>query len=288
MYIFTEQPKTITNMRFELHISNSHETNICTTCGTRYATAKTATDTCAVCLDNRQYVGDQGQQWTSYERLSKVHAIRFSKIHNNLYDLRLMPSFAIGQKAHLVLSPSGNILWDCLPYLNAETVAYINALGGLKAIVISHPHYYGLMVEWAKAFDCPVYLHAGDAQWVMDKDPHVQFWEGAEKELWDGARIIHTAGHFPGSVVLHIPEGNGTLLTGDTIYVSRDRKQVSAMYSYPNMIPLGKKDILYLVDQVKPLPFDRLYGAFEWMNVHEGAKGIVDRSFGRYLQILEG
>jgi hypothetical protein len=275
-------------MKFDLHISNSRETNICSTCGTRYATAKTPGEPCTVCNDDRQYVGDHGQQWINYEQLSKVYAIRFGQLNDWLYDLRMMPHFAIGQKAHLVLSPSGNILWDCLPYLNGETVAYINALGGLKAIVISHPHYYSLMVEWAKAFDCPVYLHAGDAEWVMDKDPRIQLWEGAAKELWDGARIIHTAGHFPGSVVLHIAEGDGTLLTGDSIFVSRDRKQVSAMYSYPNMIPLGKRDIQYLVEQVKPLQFDRLYGAFEWMNVHEGAKGIVDRSFSRYLKIVEG
>lgn len=275
-------------MKFELHIANRHETNICATCGTRYATAKTSGDPCPVCNDDRQYIGDGGQQWISYDQLAGVHAIRFSKINDQLLDLRMMPSFAIGQKAHVVLSPSGNILWDCLPYLNAETVAYIQALGGLKAIAISHPHYYGLMVEWARAFDCPVYLHAGDAQWVMDRDEHIQLWEGGEKVLWDGIRVIHTAGHFPGSVVLHIPDGAGTLLTGDTIYVSRDRKQVSAMYSYPNMIPLGKRAIQYLVEQVKDLPFDRMYGAFEPMNVHQGAREIVDRSFRRYLEILEG
>jgi hypothetical protein len=273
-------------MNPQLHITNSNQTNICTTCGTRYATAKTSTDACPVCNDDRQYIGDQEQQWTSYEQLAKVYVIRFSKINDHLLDLRLMPSFAIGQRAHLVLSPSGNILWDCLPYLNAETVAYINALGGLKAIAISHPHYYGMMVEWAKVFDCAVYLHAGDAQWVMDPDSHVQFWEGGEQALWDGIRIIHTAGHFPGSVVLHIPDGTGTLLTGDSIFVSRDRKQVSAMYSYPNMIPLGKSAIQYIVEQVKPLQFDRMYGAFDFMNVHKGAKQIVDRSFSRYLQIL--
>ncbi|MCU7549949.1 MBL fold metallo-hydrolase [Chitinophagaceae bacterium LB-8] len=275
-------------MKLELHISHSNQNNICVTCGTRYATAKSSTDACPVCNDDRQYIGDQGQQWTSYEQLAKVYAIRFSKLHDNLYDLRMMPSFAIGQRAHLVIASSGNILWDCLPYINAETVAYINALGGLKAIVISHPHYYGLMVEWAGVFDCPVYLHANDGEWVMDHDPHIQLWEGAELTLWDGVRIVHTAGHFPGSVVLHIPNGAGTLLTGDTIYVSRDRKQVSAMYSYPNMIPLSKSAIEHLVEQVKPLVFDRLYGAFEFMNIHEGAKDIVDRSFNRYLQILEG
>jgi hypothetical protein len=275
-------------MKYELHITHSDQANICATCGTRYATVKTNTDACPVCNDDRQYIGDHGQQWTTYEQLSKVYAIRFGQLQDSLYDLRMMPSFAIGQKAHLVIAPSGNILWDCLPYLNAETVAYIHALGGLKAIAISHPHYYGLMVEWAKAFDCPVYLHAGDAQWVMDSDVHIQHWEGTELALWDGIRIIHTAGHFPGSVVLHIPDGKGTLLTGDSIYVSRDRKQVSAMYSYPNMIPLGKSAIQYLVERVQPLQFDRMYGAFEFMNVHEGAKQIVDRSFNRYLQILEG
>ena len=32
--------------------------------------------------------------------------------------------------------------------LDSATIALINGLGGLKAIAISHPHFYTTMVEW--------------------------------------------------------------------------------------------------------------------------------------------
>jgi hypothetical protein len=272
----------------QFQVTNSQLDNICATCGTRYSNSKWSTDACIVCNDDRQYIGDDGQVWTSYEKLAKNRSIRFSQLKDQLYDLRITPAFAIGQKAHLVLSRSGNILWDCLPFVDEPSVAFIRSLGGLKAIAISHPHYYSLMVEWAKIFDCPVYLHAGDVQWVIDKDERIQWWEGGEKMLWDDIRIVHTAGHFPGSVVLHLPQHGtaGSLLTGDSIYVSKDRKQVSAMYSYPNVIPLPYKAIQYIISQVMPLEFDSLYGAFEWMNLHEGAKTIFQKSMFRYLDIV--
>ena len=62
------------------------------------------------------------------------------------------PKFGIGQRAHLIQTPAGNVLWDCIAYLDDATVEQINALGGLAAIAISHPHYYSAMVEWAHRF----------------------------------------------------------------------------------------------------------------------------------------
>ncbi len=276
--------KTIINMP----IDRMEKNNICTTCGTRYSNAAFNAAACPVCLDDRQYLGEDGQQWTSCQTLAKSRTIRFHQLQNNLFDLRITPSFAIGQKAHLVLSPSGNILWDCLPFLDDPGVAFIRSLGGLKAIAISHPHYYGLMAEWARRFDCPIYLHAADRQWVMDESKQIVFWDGREQALWDGIKIVHTGGHFAGSTVLHLPHhgAKGSLLTGDSIYVSKDGRQLSAMYSYPNMIPLPAQAINYLVQQVKPLAFDSLYGAFEWMNIPDGAHAIFERSMHRYLGIL--
>lgn len=270
-------------------IDRAAEINICATCGTRYATARTNDDPCSICSDDRQYLGDNGQEWTSFAKLASGRTIRFAQLQPQLYDLRVTPGFGINQKVHLVLSPGGNVLWDCLPFLDEEAITFIQSKGGLKAIAISHPHYYSLMTEWARIFDCPIYLHRNDEQWVMDSKDRIEFWEGKEKILWDDLRLIHTAGHFPGSIVMLCPHHgtSGTLLTGDSIYVSRDRKQLSFMYSYPNAIPLPKKDILYIHQQVEPLPFDALHGAFEWMNIERGAKETFQKSIKRYLQIFE-
>src|SRR5207245_10325023 len=77
------------------------------------------------------------------------------------------PSFAIGQRALLVRSPQGNVLWDCITVLDDATVADVRSLGGIRAIAISHPHYYSSMVEWSSAFEAPVLLHVADREGVM-------------------------------------------------------------------------------------------------------------------------
>ena len=54
-----------------------------------------------------------------------------------------------------------------------------------------------------RAFDCPVYLHAADRQWVMRPDPSIVFWEGETQALGDGLTLIRCGGHFAGGTVLH-------------------------------------------------------------------------------------
>ena len=73
------------------------------------------------------------------------------------------------------------------------------------------------------------------------------------------------------------------LLAGDQPYVCQDRRWVSFMWSYPNMIPLGPKAIRQVAAALKPLKFDRLYGAFPGQVVETDAGGAVARSARRYL-----
>lgn len=269
-------------------IDNAQEINICATCGTRYATAKKPGDDCLICTDDRQYVLESGQQWISYESIAANHSMRISERDKNLYDLRMVPAFAIGQRAFLVQSGGGNILWDCLPLLDEPTIAFIQSKGGLKGIAISHPHYYSLMAGWARVFNCPIYLHEADQQWIMDKRDHVELWNGNQKTLWDGMSLVHTPGHFAGSIVLHMPHHGpqGSLLTGDSIFVSRDRKQVGFMYSFPNYVPMPPRDVRLIHERVSPLAFDSMYSAFDHLNIHTGAKEIFERSVKRYLQLM--
>ena len=114
------------------------------------------------------------------------------------------PSFAIGQRALLIEEPDGCILWDCTSLVTPEIVAAIGSRGGLKAIAISHPHFYSAMVEWSEAFGgVPIYLHADDREWVMRQSPSIVFWDGDTHRLSDAATLIRCGGHFDGSSMLH-------------------------------------------------------------------------------------
>lgn len=44
--------------------------------------------------------------------------------------------------------------------LDEATIDIVKALGGLKAIAISHPHYYATNAQWSSIFgNVPVYIH---------------------------------------------------------------------------------------------------------------------------------
>ena len=204
-----------------------------------------------------------------------------------IYAIYTTPSFAIGQRAHLIISPAGNILWDCITYLDASTIALVRALGGIKAMAISHPHYFSTIVEWSDAFEnVPVYIHSLDAEWLGRKSNSIVLWQEDRLQLWNGMQLVRTGGHFPGASILYTPQQEGILFTGDTIQVSPDLKTVSFMYSYPNMIPLPKKDIIGIRNSVKSLRFNSVYGAFGHY-IRSGAKNCVDYSIERYLRIFE-
>jgi len=119
------------------------------------------------------------------------------------------PHFAIGQRALLLRTAAGNVLWDCLALLDDATIALVRALGGLEAIAISHPHYYTTCQDWARAFDCPVHLHAADREWVQRPDAAVRFWDGETLVVGDGVTLVRLGGHFPGGTVLHWTGGAG-------------------------------------------------------------------------------
>lgn len=266
----------------KLNIKGKEYNNICVTCGTRYKEITPAA--CAICEDERQYVPMTGQQWTSYAALAENKTIRINQRSENLFDLKIMPAFAIGQKAYLITSPEGNLLWDCIPHLDEATVNFINSKGGLKGIAISHPHYYSLMTAWAATFNCPVYIHEADKKWIMDDAPSINLWNGEELSLWNDMKVIHTGGHFAGSTVLHAPHlsDKGSLLVGDTLQIAPSLQFISMMYSYPNVIPLPLNTILHIYNRLQPLQYDTMYGAFEWQTIAAGAKQLFQKSVDVY------
>jgi len=272
---------------FEGNTERQNETSrfqICTACGTQFPTAL-GHSICPICLDDRQAVPHEGQGWTTPERLVAQHSVKILKLSESLYEFMITPRFAIGQRAFLAISESGNILWDCIPLLDEATIEFIESKGGLKAIAFSHPHYYSNMNQWADAFDCPIYIHVNDKIFIHDKGPRVTLWTGFTKDLWDGITIYNIGGHFPGSSIVRIPKMSkeGVVLLGDTLYLSPSLKHFALMYSYPNRIPLPRQEVLSVKEKLSRVPFDTLYGFYSYQNVHVDAKKLVDVSLDRYL-----
>ena len=260
---------------------------ICSTCGTQYPESQEPPDKCTICSEERQYVGLQGQQWTSLEQLRRDRKNEFHPREPHLTAIITAPAFAIGQRAFLLESPGGNILWDCIALLDERTTQFIRARGGLAAIAISHPHYYSAMVEWAHRFECPVLLHRDDAEWIMRPDAAIELWEGETREL-GGLTLLRLGGHFRGATVLHRPDGDGTLLSGDVVQVIPDREWVSFMYSYPNLIPLPASEVERMAAALEPYAFETIQGAWWETTVPRDGKNVVRRSAERYVRALNG
>ena len=263
---------------------------ICSTCGTQFAESAAPPAACPICDDERQYVGHGGQQWTTLEALRETHQNVVREEEPQLFGIASEPGFAIGQRALLIQSPAGNVLWDCISLIDNATVASVRALGGISAIAISHPHFHASMIEWSRAFDgAPIYVHAVHRNFVMRPDPAIVFWEGDSVTLQDGVALIRCGGHFPGSAVLHWRDGAdglGALFTGDTVYVVADRRYVSFMYSYPNLIPLPAHAVDRIVRALEPYAFKRIYSAWFERVLAADAKAALARSAERYKRAL--
>ncbi|KAL4949730.1 beta-lactamase-like protein [Aspergillus filifer] len=291
---------------------------LCSTCGTQFPTT-TVPSNCKICDDPRQFVPLTGQAWTTLSTLwtppekykniftpDPVHGERLISIHTE-------PRVAIGQRAYLCRTQTSsgskpfNVLWDCIAFIDDDTINKVNELGGIDAIVISHPHYYTTHLFWAEIFDCPVYLSSEDEEWVVFHEgeypgnlgrnrkrqiffssPSLSFTASGiyENDTVSGDEkadivAIKTAGHFPGSTVL-LWRSLKTLLIADTIAVVPsgrywvDRPEGTAsftfMWSYPNMIPLSADDVHGIWNAIKDTDFEITRGAFIGMDTDTDSK----------------
>lgn len=263
--------------------------HICTTCGAHFPPASQQPAACPICVDERQYIGAGGQRWTNPAAMRRTHRNAWRSYEPDLLGIGTEPAFAISQRALLVRTPQGNILWDCIAFLDEATITLVRALGGIAAIAISHPHYYSAMADWAEAFDCPVWLHAADRAHVTRPFERLRFWSGPTHALAPGITLINAPGHYDGGTMLHWAsgaEGQGALLSGDIIQVVPDRRFVSFMYSYPNLVPVNAATVRAIEAAVAPFAFDRIYGAW-WDRVILGdAKQVVARSAARYIAAI--
>jgi len=267
---------------------------ICGNCGTQYGTVASAPARCSICTDDRESITASPPHWTSLTEMQGRYRNKFRSVEPGVTGIVTTPPFAIGQEIYLIQTESGNMLWDCLSYLDEETVRRINRLGGIAAISISHPHLYGSMVEWSHAFGrAPIYLHSSDRRWIMRREEVVKNWDGESLSVLPSLTIVRCGGHFSGSCVLHWNKGSddGVLFSSDTIQPVEDRRWVSFMHSYPNLIPLSANTVRKIVAAIEPYEFERIYGGKFYgapgnSTISKQAKKAVQRSAKRYIDYL--
>jgi hypothetical protein len=247
---------------------------ICVACGGQYANSEAPPQHCVICLEDRRPA--TGSNWTTMEDLRQTHFNAFRRLEPGLMGIGTMPGFGLRQRAILLRTGQGNILWDCTSLLDDATVAIVTALGGISAIAVSHPHAYSTMIAWSHAFGSPpVYAHVRDRRQLPRFDAVLEFWDKDALELTPGLTLLRCGGASAGASVLHWQQGSngqGTLLTGATLSITRDRG-FGFMRSVANQIPLDAASALRISEVLAPWPFEAAYGlGWEPSIAAEGSK----------------
>lgn len=263
---------------------------LCATCAVEYPPSDQPPAVCPICTDDRQYVRPSGQRWTTLRTLSAAgHRGTVTELEPGLFGITAEPSVGIGQQSIVVCTPGGNLLWDPAGFLDDELVAAIEQLGGVAAIASSHPHMFGVQVEWSRRFGgAPVFVNAADVGFVQRTDPVIRTWTD-EAEPVPGVQLHRIGGHFPGSAVAHWvgADGQGVLLSGDTVAGTPDQRWVSFLRSFPNKIPLSAAVVRVVAERVGRLSYDRLYDNLDG-RVAGDAAAWVQRSADRYVAWVSG
>ncbi|WP_114559876.1 MBL fold metallo-hydrolase [Desertihabitans aurantiacus] len=266
---------------------------ICATCAVEHPPSPAPPDRCPICSDERQYVPPAGQRWTTLAELSAAgHRGRVRELEPGLLGVTVEPEVGIGQQALLATGPGGNVLWDPTGYVDDELAAAVAEHGPVVGIAASHPHMFGVQVEWSRRLGgVPVHVNARDARWLQRTDPAVRLWEDRLEVA--GVLLVRVGGHFPGSAVAHwaAPDGVGVLLSGDTVAPNPDRRSVGFMRSYPNHLPLSDRVVATIQTRIAALheerPFERIYGNFDG-RVDRDAATVVHDSAERYRAWVRG
>jgi glyoxylase-like metal-dependent hydrolase (beta-lactamase superfamily II) len=262
----------------------------CAACAVEYPDTAAPPARCPICEDERQYVPRSGQSWTSLDELSGGHALVIDDVEPGLYGVSTSPRVGIGQRALLLQTEAGNLLWDPTGFVDEASAELVRGLGGVAVIAASHPHMFGAQLEWSRLFgDAPVLVAEADREWLQRPGPAIRFWTGPE-EVLPGVTLRVVGGHFPGSAVAYWGAGaggRGVVLSGDTIFPTPDGKWATFMRSYPNTIPLSAAVVDRVATAVTDRPFDRLYGNFGGV-IDTDARAAVRRSADRYMAWVSG
>ena len=117
----------------------------------------------------------------------------------------------LGATSYLIVDKSGNILFDC-PSWNEANQQFIQSQGGIKSLVISHRGGIGKNVlQMQQTLECSVIMQEQEAYLL----PEVEVTSFADRfTLGSDLELIWTPGHSPGSSCLYSKQQGGILFTG--------------------------------------------------------------------------
>ena len=231
----------------------------------------------AACEDERQFVRYGGQEWTTLKRLAADYHNRLEEEAPRLLGIGTEPEFAIGQRTLLLQSDGGNLFWDCITLLDGQTAVELNARGGIRAIAISHPHYYTTMVDLGGAIRCAnIFAHCRSRVGDMQESAHPILGRNNTFVVgWSDTDQLRRRFRGRRGVALASRCKRQRRIAHRRHHSSRARSPLCELHAKLSEPPAAIQCIL---ERIEPFSFEQIYGAWWKANVLSDAKAAL-RSF---------
>jgi glyoxylase-like metal-dependent hydrolase (beta-lactamase superfamily II)/ferredoxin len=157
------------------------------------------------------------------------------RLEENVHDCGWHSEASYGAASYLIVRPGGNVLVDS-PRASRPLFERIEALGGVRTMVLSHQDDVADHAEFARRFRCERVMHAADAGSL----PIERRIDGREPvALDDELTVIPVPGHTRGSVALLYRDR--FLFTGDHLWWDEDDHRLDmgrgvCWYSWPEQL----------------------------------------------------
>ena len=213
---------------------------------------------------------------------------RGRELEPDLFGVTVEPKVGIGQQAHLVRTPAGNLLWDVPGYLDDYAVQRVRQLGGVAAIVASHPHHFAC--RWSGA-------GAGRRAGAGLRAEHGMGLAAGSGDPSVGRQARSLARDHVGPAGRTLPGQRGRTLGG---WRRRQRRSVRRGHDPDEPGPCRRRSCVAtrtgsrspavverIVRAVEEFSFDRLYDNFG-NTIDTDARAAVRRSADRYIGWVRG
>ena len=204
------------------------------------------------------------------------------QLEEDIWRICLEPTLGIRHFAYFVERPDGNVLMDMQPLLTADLEDWIASKGGLRVIILSHPHYYGAMDEFSARFKAPIKIHGTDKEWSVGY-PNVEFFNFEVLKLGEDLEVHHIPAQFEGGLCLLYKRFGGVIFTGDTIMVSPSTGELTAWKNTPRQVPYQINEFLVIRERLMALDFNQLYASVRG-EVRRNAKDLLSAFSRDYIE----
>ncbi len=258
---------------------------ICTYCGNRTFVGPDQPPECLTCAN--RFVPDPLTDRDRFVRPDDVrlhHQTDILQLEEDVWRFSIEPILGIRHFAYFIERPDGNVLMDMQPLLTADLEDWVASKGGIRTVILSHPHYYGAMDEFSNRFRAPIRIHGTDRDWPVGY-PNVELFDADVLKLDGELEIHHIPAQFEGGLCLLYQRHEGILFTGDTIMVSPSTGELTAWKNTPRQVPYHIGEFQVIRARLMALDFNQLYASVR-SEVRRDAKSLVNVFTRDYLATI--